>query len=537
MSVRSARGIGRWLVMVVLALPVAAVATPTDRIIIKVAESMRSAVLADGGPAPRAHARIAGLSAAAGRDVAWLRAMSGGADVLRLPQALPLDEVEALADALASLPGVEYAVPDHRVFPMIQPNDPRFGEQWNLQPVRTTGQPNYGIDAPAAWGITTGEAVTVAVVDTGILFDHLDLSGKTWAQDGYPYGVGYDFIGADADGSYFTANDGDGRDDDASDPGDGVKKEEADVRDYCPTLDSDVDSSWHGTHVAGIIAAASDNGLGVAGVSWGAMILPVRVLGKCGGYESDVVDGIRWAAGLPVAGVPTNPHPARIINLSLGGPGTCTTTWQQAIDDASNAGALVIAAAGNGGDSLNLRSWVPASCRNTMAVASTTRDGTRPEYSNYGRVVALSAPGGRNADDAILSTADGGKMDPALDSHIGAKAGTSMSAAHVAGVAALILSEDPTLHWKDVAYLLTTNVTPFPAGSNCDTQGGCGPGILNAGLAVAATTDFEGRPPEPTSSGGGGATSAYWLGLLVLLPGARAARRKRAVQRAPDSAP
>jgi serine protease len=534
---RSARGVGRWLVMVVLVLPVAAAATPTDRIIIKVAEPMRAAVLADGGPAPRAHARIAGLSTAAGRDVAWLRAMSGGADVLRLPQALPLDEVEALADALASLPEVEYAVPDQRVFPMLQPNDPRFGDQWNLQPVRTTGRVNYGIDAPAAWDITTGDAVTVAVVDTGILFGHLDLVGKTWGQDGHAFGVGYDFVGPDGPGDYFTANDGDGRDPDASDPGDWVTVDDA-AKPGCPTPPDGeelIPSSWHGTHVAGIIAAASDNGERVAGVSWGAMILPVRVMGKCGGYASDVVDGIRWAAGLSVAGVPPNPRPARIINLSLGGPGTCTTTWQQAIDDAANAGALVITAAGNSGDNLNLVSWVPASCRNTMAVASTARDGTRPEYSNYGRVVALSAPGGRSADDAILSTADGGKMDPAVDSHIGAKIGTSMSAAHVAGVAALILSEDPTLHWKDVAYILTTNVTPFPEGSNCDAQGGCGPGILNAGLAVAAVADFEGRPPE--RSGGGGALGAYWLGLLVLLPGALAARRRRAAQRAPDSAP
>lgn len=522
MNARSARGIGRWLVMVVLALPVAAVATPTDRIIIKVAESMRAAVLADGGPAPRAHARIAGLSTAAGRDVAWLRAMSGGADVLRLPGALPLVEVEAMAEALAALPGVEYAVPDLRVFPMLAPNDPHFGRQWNLQPVRTTGRVNYGIDAPAAWEITTGDAVTVAVVDTGIIYGHLDLAGKVLD--------GYDFIGPDSPGVYFTANDGDGRDPDASDPGDWVTVDDAAEHDDCPTPPDGkelIPSSWHGTHVAGIIAATTDNGLGVAGVSWGAMILPVRVLGKCGGYDSDVVDGIRWAAGLAVPGVPANLQPARIINLSLGRRQSegCGAIWQSAIDDVTNAGALVITAAGNSGDNLNLVRWVPSSCRNTLAVAATARDGSRPPYSNFGRVVGISAPGGR-AGDGILSTLDGGDTGPLQDSHIGAKAGTSMSAAHVAGVAALILSEDSTLHWKDVAYILTTNVTPFPEGSNCDTQGGCGPGILNAGLAVAAVADFEGRPPE--KSGGGGAMGAYWLGLLVLLPGARAARRRRA---------
>jgi serine protease len=508
--------------MVVLVLPLTAVATPTDRIIIKVAETMRPAVLADGGPAPRAHARIAGLSAAAGRDVAWLRAMSGGADVLRLPRALPIEEVEAVAAVLAALPGVEYAVPDQRVFPMLEPNDPSFSAQWNLQPVRTAGRVNYGIDASAAWDITTGDAVTVAVVDTGILFGHLDLAGKAWEQDGHDFGVGYDFVGPDGPGDYFTANDGDGRDPDASDPGDWVSAEEAAARN-CPAGPS----SWHGTHVAGIIGATTDNGLGVAGVSWGAMILPVRVLGKCGGYDSDVVDGIRWAAGLAVPGVPANPQPARIINLSLGRRQSegCGAFWQSAIDDVTNAGALVITAAGNSGDNLNLVRWLPSSCLNTLAVAATARDGSRPPYSNFGRVVGISAPGG-SGGDGILSTLDGGDADPLQDSHIGAKIGTSMSAAHVAGVAALILSADPSLHWKDVAYILTTNVTPFPSGSSCDTQGGCGSGILNAGLAVAAVAEFEGRPPE--RSGGGGALGAYWLGLLVLLPGARVARRRRA---------
>jgi len=209
----------RWLALAALFLPLCAQATPTDRIIIKVNESMRLALLADGGPTTRAHERVATLSAAAGRDVAWLRAMSGGADVLHLPRTLPIGEVEAMAAALARLPGVAYAEPDRRMFPALTPNDPRFGEQWSLQAVRTTGQLNYGINAPAAWDITTGSAVTVAVLDNGVLFGHTDLQGKLRP--------GYDFISPDSPGVFNTANDGDGRDANASDPGDWVTTAEA----------------------------------------------------------------------------------------------------------------------------------------------------------------------------------------------------------------------------------------------------------------------------------------------------------------------
>jgi subtilisin family serine protease len=324
----------RWIAVVVLCLPLEALATPTDRIIIKVNEARRLSLLADGGPVVRAGERVASLSAAAGHDVAWLRAMSGGADVLRLPRALPSREAGAVAAALAKLPGVEYAEPDQRMFPARTPNDPRFGEQWHLQAVITSGQINYGIDAPAAWDITIGDAVTVAVLDTGVLFGHTDLRGKVLP--------GYDFISLDSAGVFRTANDGDGRDPGASDTGDWVTVAEQTVL-GCEASHS----SWHGTHVAGTIAAATDNGVGVAGINWRAMILPLRVLGKCGGYTSDITDAMRWATGLALSGVPQNPYPARILNLSLAAPGPCGITWQNAIDEVNNRGAVVIVAAGN----------------------------------------------------------------------------------------------------------------------------------------------------------------------------------------------
>src|SRR5690606_31257016 len=157
---------------------------------------------------------------------------------------------------------------------------------------------------------THGNGVVVAVLDTGIT-RHGDLDANVLP--------GYDFI-SDAG----KANDGDGRDNDPSDPGDWV------TLNQCPGGNRAENSSWHGTHVAGTIAAVTNNAKGVAGTAFGARILPVRVLGTCGGYDSDIADAIVWAAGGSVSGVPTNANPAEVINLSLGGGGACGRTSQNA---------------------------------------------------------------------------------------------------------------------------------------------------------------------------------------------------------------
>lgn len=510
---------GLWLLLIAVAVPLHAQAEQTDRIIIKLAGSVRATALADAST--HAGARVPAFSAAAGHDVVWLRAMSGGADVLGLPRPMPVADVQAVAAALAALPGVTYAAPDRRLFPALAPDDPRFREQWNLQPVSTIGQGNYGIDAPAAWDITTGSAVPVAVLDTGALLGHADLAGKLLP--------GYDFISPDSPGVFRTANDGNGRDPDPSDPGDWVTEEEAALF-GCEARDS----SWHGSHVAGMVAAATNNNLGVAGINWAGTILPLRVLGKCGGYTSDMVDAMRWATGIAVDGVPENPHPARIINLSLGTTGACDLATQAAINDVNARGAVVIVAAGNEGQDLSVAPSSPATCSGVVAVAASDRSGNRADYSNYGAAVAVSAPGGTTAS-AILSTLDGGLTAPLGDSAIGARIGTSMATAHVSGIASLVLSHSPGLTREQVSTALagTGSVTAFPDDSSC-AAGGCGTGIVNAPLALRAAAA---APPAASSGGGGGAPGTWLIALLLGYGAVRRITVKKPPTTTPASAP
>jgi serine protease len=437
---------------------------PTDQIIVK----YNASADLSGSNAPAGHNRIQRLNRAAGVALQYVRQMSGDAHVLRLPGRRPVAEVEGMAKRIAALPDVEYAEPDRLMFPALTPNDPSYGPQWHYFET-------YGINVPAAWDITTGSAsIRVAVLDTGIT-DHPDLAGR-WLG-------GYDFIT-----HVPTANDGDGRDGAPHDPGNWITASEAASGFFAGCTVTN--STWHGTHVAGIIGAASNNSSGVAGINWVSQIVPVRVLGKCGGFISDIADGMRWAAGLPVTGVPANPNPAQVLNLSLGGIGLCSPTYQGAIDAINAAGSIIVVAAGNSSSNLNTTGYQPANCNGVIAVAATDRDGDKAFYSNFGATIEISAPGGEiftnspspAPQNGVLSTLDTGLTTPVAGTY-GYYQGASMAAPHVAGVLSLMLSISPTLNFSQSLQILQNTAWPFPAGSSCNTSI-CGSGIVNAGAAL-----------------------------------------------------
>ena len=424
------------------------------------------------GNAPLGMSDLARLESLAGQPVSQQRAMSGGEYLIRLFQSLPVEQAAALARSVAADPAVEYAVPDLRMLPMLVPNDPSYTSQWHyMSPPAEMG----GVNLPPAWDITTGSAsVVIAVLDTGSLPAHPDLANR--------FIGGYDFITHTS-----IANDGGGRDSNPSDPGDWITAAESAAGFFAGCAVHS--STFHGTHVAGTIGAATNNGTGVAGINWVSKILPVRVLGKCGGYTSDIVDAIRWAVGLPVPGVPSNPNPARVLNMSFGGyacdPGgtgcECDAASQSAIDDAVAAGAVPVVAAGNSNRPAIESS--PGNCNGVITVAATAREGQRASYSNYGPLIEISAPGG-----AVLSTINGGTTspDPLLYTYANYQ-GTSMAAPHVAGIASLMLSVNPALTPSQVTSKLSTTARAFPVGTTNDcTTALCGAGIVDAAAAVRA---------------------------------------------------
>ncbi len=421
----------------------------TDRLIVKY---RNDAGPAGAGPSMRAQMAARVAANRQGSSIVPFRRTASGAQVYVLDRAMSHVEVQAIASSMmAGDSSIEYAEPDRLLVPLATPNDPQYAQQWHWSD--TTG----GVRAPTAWDLATGSGVTVAVLDTGVR-PHADLAANLVS--------GHDFIT-----STTTANDGDGRDSDAYDPGDGVSSG------FCGTGSPARSSSWHGTHVAGIIAAVGNNAAGVVGLAHHAKILPIRVLGRCGGYTSDIADGIIWAAGGSVAGVPANANPAQVLNLSLGGTGSCDSTTQAAINSARAAGAVVIVAAGN--DNTNASSTTPANCSGVITVAATGIGGGRASYSNYGANVTLAAPGG-DSGATILSTYNSGSGAPASDSYQG-QMGTSMATPVVAGAAALMFAVNPGLTPDEVKNLLVGTVRSFPA-----TCSQCGAGIVNATAAVQA---------------------------------------------------
>ena len=392
-------------------------------------------------------------------QVSSLRQLAVGGEVIELDRALDATQAHEFMRDLVEQGGVEYVEVDRLNQIRFVPNDTRYGEMWHY--FESVG----GLNVQNAWDISTGSGVVVAVLDTGIT-NHSDLNANVVA--------GYDFISSTS-----VAGDGNGRDADPSDPGD---------------FSGGYSSSWHGTHVAGTVAAVGNNNKGIAGVAFGARIQPVRVLGRGGGYDSDIAEAIVWSSGGNVSGVPANATPAKVINLSLGGSGSCGSTFQNAINSAVSRGSVVVIAAGN--DNMNVSNASPANCNNVIAVAANDKEGNRSWYSNYGNLIDVTAPGGEtcipNASltacqtattaKGVLSTLNSGSTTPVAETYAFYD-GTSMATPHVAGVAALMIAASPTtLTPAQIETTLKNTARPLPG--TC--SGGCGAGIVDAYAAVSA---------------------------------------------------
>lgn len=425
-----------------------------------------------------------GLAISSALQMAILRPMSGGAHVVSLDQPVTLTQARAIAERLRQHSDIELAEPDQimRITTTLTPVDPAYApHQWHYKApvIGNIG----GANLPDAWWMTLGAGtVRVAVLDTGYR-QHEDFGAA-------PGNIlqGHDFITDSG-----RANDGDGRDTDATDSGD-----------LCST-DTIPKSSWHGTHVAGTIGALINNVIAVshhgAGIAPQTSILPVRVIGKCGGPTSDIIDGMRWAAGLGVPGAPANTNPAQVLNMSLGGSGACSAAFQSAVNDIVNAGKTIVVAAGNGG-SVGLNQ--PANCTGVIAVTAHAIDGDNANYANIGTQTVLSAPGGGCGTMAagctafasangpgVYSLSNGGSNGPGADSYI-ARQGTSMAAPHVSGVIALMLALKPALQPAQIKSHLQSSARAHPAGSTCmQTRytGLCGEGMLDAFAAVTKAND------------------------------------------------
>ena len=370
-------------------------------------------------------------------------------------------QLEARSDVLWAQPNYVYQA-------LATPNDPYAKVQWHYPK----------INLPQAWDLETGasNAVTVAVVDTGILGKHPEFQAKLLP--------GYDFITSPQ-----NSNDGDGRDANAEDSGDNPGGQ----------------SSYHGSHVAGTVAAATNNSSGVAGVSWGAKILPVRVLGTQGGTMVDIVDGVLWSAGINVQGVPANPNPAQVINLSLGGGGTCSPLEQAAFNQVNAKGSIVVVAAGN--ENEDASGFSPSSCSGVITVGATDFANKRARYSNYGPRVDVMAPGGDTKVDLNNDNFPDGVLSLSRNDANGEYAfkfsnGTSMAAPHVAGVVALLKSRDPSLNSARALDVLKRTARPLTA-SDCTGQGptlgaqDCGAGLMDAAAALQAVGGGQDPNPNP----------------------------------------
>jgi serine protease len=522
----------------------------------------------------------AGLDAAAGRAPLSLRPVGRDQLLLTLPAAVSAAEAKALIARLAARPEVDWVQTNTRERRLQVPDDYYFqiGAQWWLLPAtgtdanvladRRRGVPGF----QSAWlrpGGTGSPSAVIAVLDTGIT-PHPELEGRLLP--------GYDFV---ADLKFGA--DGDGRDADPHDPGDGVTL--TDLAD--PHFQGCAVSrpSWHGTVIAGLTAARTNDANGVAAIHWDGRILPVRVAGKCGADVADIVEGMRWAVGLPacrrddgagtcVEFAPANPNPARIVNISFGSTNACGAAYQTAVDELKSAkGAVVVAAAGNE----HAAPTRPANCSGAIGVVGLARDGYKTHYSNFGSQLAATGiatvagdddgdPAARwnaLADEGILSIGNNDSGTPGYYYFWG----TSFSAPLVSGAVSLMLSVNPALSYAQIVDGLRRSARPHVTspliGSCSDSNPGrcicttlsCGAGILDAEQAVLYATNpaayvppawplvrLENAdivaaaalgpdrvanvlPAPPPSSGGGGAWSLAWLLALAAAALALSARR------------
>ncbi len=426
-------------------------------------------VLAKPHAAGAASARPGSLQTVAGPAVAFaagppvlaqlddvITASAVGADGARrsaIPDPLLWRKYRTLlaVKSLRARRSVAYAQLNYRVQAQSIPADPLYPLQWHYSMIRL----------PDAWSLTMGDsAVTVAVVDSGVLPDHPDLAGQLLP--------GYDFVQ-----STTSSGDGDGIDPDPTDPGDG---------------DGSVPSGFHGTHVAGTVAAVAGNGIGGTGVAPGVRIRPVRVLGRDGATSYDIIEGLRYAAGLENDSG-TRVSPADVINLSLGRTGECWPAEQAAFQAVRAAGVVVVAAAGN--DAIDAAAAFPADCDDVIAVGAVDARGALTSYSNFGSAVDVLAPGGSWDDvdgdgrpDAVLSLTADDTVRPMRFGY-GYKTGTSMASPHVAAAVALMKSVNPALTPGDIDRMLA-------AGEMTRADG-----VIDAYRAVYAALDTGGASPSP----------------------------------------
>jgi serine protease len=404
-------------------------------------------------------------------DASWIRAGSVGTHIMRWGNSVRSSDQQSMLNRLASDPEVEFAIEDRPMRTFATPNDPSFANQWALRSTPNTA----GAKFDQAWDLVRGSAdVVIAVLDSGVIFETPDLKGRLLS--------GYDFV-ADIP----TANDGNGRDSNPADPGNWISSADTQISAFSGC--SVKNSSWHGTFVAGQIAANTHSNSDIAGADWNVKVLPVRVLGKCGGLLSDVLDAMLWSAGLDVPGIPRNLNPADVINLSLGSSTTCSSFEQTVVDRVTAAGVLVVASAGNSGGSVDS----PANCSNVMAVGALDRDGSRASYSAIGNGISLMAPGGFT--NGLIGLGNSGLTSPE-SAILVTKTGTSFSAPLVAATAGLMRAVNPTLTPAQLRNQILASSSNFlsPRSSSCVINQGagncncttaiCGAGMLDAFAAV-----------------------------------------------------